>query len=41
MEAPSITGEIAYEIPGAEVFLGMDSQAENIYFLTNKAFSNP
>ena len=29
-----------YEIPGAEMFLGIDKKAENIFYLTNKKFSN-
>ena len=35
-----LSGEVAYEIPGAEMFLGLDSTAKKIFYLTNKMFSN-
>jgi len=36
----SITGDIAYEIPGAEMYLGIDMKASSIYYLTNLKFSD-
>ena len=35
-----ISGDIRYEIPGAEMFLGIDSKAGHIFYLTNQKFSN-
>lgn len=34
-----INGQIAYEIPGAEMFLDIDEKAEQIFYLTNRKFS--
>lgn len=37
---PRIRAE-CYEIPGAEAFLGIDEDAEHVYYLTNKMYCDP
>jgi len=34
-------GEIAFELPGVDMFLGTDKEGENLFYLTNKKFANP
>lgn len=41
VEALSTIGEVTYEIPGAEVFLGVCNTEGHIYYLTNKHYCDP
>ena len=34
-------GDILYEVPGAEMYLGLDAGAQHVYYLTNKKYSDP
>ena len=35
-----ISGDISYEIPGAEMFLGIDKNNQSVYYLTNKKYTD-
>ena len=34
-------GDILYEVPGAEMYLGLDPEAQHVYYLTNRKYCDP